>query len=139
MVERGELTDTVWERILGLLPNNGQRGGQWSDHRRIINGILWRLRTGAPWRDMPERYGPCKTCYDRFVRWRRDGTWERLLAHVQGEAHVEDKIVWEVSVDSTVCRAHQHASGARKQPSQADREKGNRIPRTKDLAAAAAA
>jgi transposase len=47
----------------------------------VINGILWKLRTGAPWRDLPERYGPWQTCYDRFIRWRRDGTWDRLLAH----------------------------------------------------------
>ncbi len=69
MVRRGEITDTAWERISPHLPENGGRGKQWRDHRRVMNGILWRLRSRAPWRDMPERYGPWQTCYDRFVRW----------------------------------------------------------------------
>ena len=79
MVGRGEITDKAWERMAPLLPENGQRGGQWQDHRKVVNGILWKLRTGAPWRDLPERYGPWQTCYDRLVRWRRDGIWDRLL------------------------------------------------------------
>ena len=72
MVGRGELTDKAWEQIVPLLPENGRRGQQWKDHRKVINGILWKLMTGAPWRDLPECYGPWQTCYDRFVRWRRD-------------------------------------------------------------------
>ena len=72
MPGRGELTDRAWGRIAPLLPANGRRGKQWRDHRAVVNGILWKLRTGAPWRDLPERYGPWRTCYDRFVRWRRD-------------------------------------------------------------------
>ena len=72
MTRRGELTDRAWEQIEPLLPKNGRRGKQWQDHRRVINGILWKLRTGAPWRDLPSHYGPWQTCYDRFVRWRRD-------------------------------------------------------------------
>jgi transposase len=62
-VRRSELTDGVWERIAPLLPENGRRGKQWKDHRTVINGILWKLRTGAPWRDLPERYGSWQTCY----------------------------------------------------------------------------
>lgn len=62
MVGRGELTDTAWAQIAALLPRNGHRGGQWHDHRRVINGVLWRLRTGAPWRDLPARYGRWQTC-----------------------------------------------------------------------------
>jgi len=73
MVGRGEITDKAWEQIAPLLPDNGRCGGQWQEHRKVVNGILWKLRTGAPWRDLPERYGPWQTCYDRFVRWRRDG------------------------------------------------------------------
>jgi transposase len=80
VVGRGELTDKAWAQLAPLLPGNQRRGGRWRDHRTVINGISWKLRTGAPWRDLPERYGPWQTCYDRFVRWRRDGTWERLLA-----------------------------------------------------------
>lgn len=114
MVGRGEITDAAWGRLAPLLPSNGQRGGQWKEHRVIIDGILWKVRTGAPWRDLPERYGKWKTVYDRFVRWRRDGTWDHLLAQVQTKSDAVGEIVWEVSVDSTTVRAHQHAAGAKK-------------------------
>jgi transposase len=133
MVGRGELTDKAWKQIATLLPQNGKRGKQWSDHRTIINGILWRLRTGAPWRDLPERYGPWQTCYDRFVRWRRDGTWERLLSQLQTNSEAVGELQWEVSVDSSVARAHQHAAGARLRPSQADLKKGSPTPKMKRL------
>ncbi len=116
MVGRGEPTDAAWAAIAPLLPRNGRRGKQWADHRRVVNGILWKLRTGAPWRDVPGRYGPWQACYDRFVRWRRDGTWDRLLAHVQTRSDAVGAVVWEVSIDSTTVRAHQHAAGARKRP-----------------------
>lgn len=79
----------------------------------MINGVLWKLRTGAPWRDLPERYGPWKTCHERLRRWTDDGTWEKILA----KAQVYDDGVpvdWVISVDSSVVRAHQHAAGARK-------------------------
>ena len=121
MAKRGELTNAAWARLRPLLPLNGKRGGQWRDHRRVSNGILWRLRVGAPWRDVPTRYGPWPTCYDRFVRWRRDGTWDRLLAHFQAEADASGAIAWVVCIDGTVVRAHQHAAGARGQPSRADK------------------
>lgn len=123
MVGRGDLTDRMWDLLAPLLPANGQRGGQWRAHRHVINGILWRLRTGAPWRDLPARYGPWQTCYDRFVRWRRDGTWDRLLTRVQTKADAVGQTEWEVSLDSTSTRAQQHAAGARRCPSRAD-EKG---------------
>ncbi len=125
MVRRGEVTDEAWERIAPLLPGNGNRGKQWSDHRRVVNGILWRLRTGAPWREAPERYGPWQTCYDRFVRWRRDGTWERLLDKAQTRSDAVGELEWGVSVDSTVCRAHQHAAGARGKRSGEDEKRGS--------------
>jgi transposase len=86
MVKKGELTDEAWAQIAPLLPENGRRGGRWRDHREVVNGILWKLRTGAPWRDLPERYGPWQTCYDRFSRWRREGTWDRLLADAQSKS-----------------------------------------------------
>ena len=114
MIRRGEPPDGAWERIAPLLPENGRRGKQCKDHRTIVDGILWKLRTGAPWRDLPERYGPWQTCYDRFVRWRRDGIWDRLLAHAQTKSDAVGEVEWEVSVDSTVARAHQHAAGAKR-------------------------
>ncbi len=64
MVRRGELTDEAWGRIAPLLPENGRPGGRWRCHREVVNGILWKLRTGAPWRDLPSRYGPWQTCYE---------------------------------------------------------------------------
>jgi len=130
MVGRGELTDAGWARLGPLLPGNGRRGKQWRDHRTVINTILWRLRTGAPWRDLPERYGPWRTAYERLVRWRRDGTWERLLAEAQTRSDAVGEVVWEVSGDGSHVRAHQHAAGARKQPAKADRKRG-RIARTR--------
>ena len=71
---RGDLTDQEWERIAPLLPSSaGRRGGQWRDHRQVINGILWIKRTGAPWEDLPRRYGPRSTCHDRLTRWEAEG------------------------------------------------------------------
>ena len=124
VARRGELTDEAWGRIEPLLPKNGRRGKQWKDHREVINGILWRIRTGAPWRDLSSRYGPWQTCYDRFARWRRDGTWDRLLAYAQMKSDAASEVVWEVSVDSTISRAHQHAAGARRRASREDAKRG---------------
>ena len=124
MARRGELTDEAWEWIAPLLPENGRRGKQWKDHRKVINGILWKIKTGAPWRDLPERYSPWQTCYDRFSRWRRDKTWDRLLAHAQTMSDAVGEVEWEVSVDSTVARAHQHAAGARRAPGREDSKRG---------------
>lgn len=76
--------------------------------------MLWRLRTGALWRDLPERYGPWQTVYERFARWETDGTWAKLLEHVQVKDDAVGAVEWTVSVDSTINRAHQHAAGARK-------------------------
>ncbi|WUT15950.1 IS5 family transposase [Streptomyces virginiae] len=111
---RGELPDAAWERVEALLPKVDGRGRPWRDHRQVVNGVLWRLRTGAPWRDLPERYGPWQTVYERFARWEADGTWSKLLEHVQVRNDEVGQVEWTVSVDSTVNRAHQHAAGARK-------------------------
>ncbi len=124
MVGRGELSEAAWVQLAPQLPSNGRRGRPWSDHRQIINGILWKLRSGAAWRDLPERYGPWQTVYDRFVRWRRDGTWDRLLTEAQTRCDAVGEIVWEVSIDSTTIRAHQHAAGARTRPARADAKRG---------------
>jgi transposase len=136
MVGRGELTDRAWAIIEPLLPRSGRRGGQWRDHRRVIDGILWKLRTGAPWRDLPERYGPFQTCADRLYRWRREGLWDRLLTHLQTKSDAVSEVVWEVSIDSSTARAHQHASGARHRRSRADEKRGSRTRLTRDWDAA---
>ncbi|GGR87136.1 transposase [Micromonospora fulviviridis] len=112
MVRRGELTDEAWAVIAPLLPEPGGARGRWRDHRQVINGILWKLRTGAPWRDLPERFGPWKTCHERLRRWTADGTWDRILAAAQ--VHDDGTPVqWTISIDSSTVRAHQHAAGAR--------------------------
>lgn len=106
------------------MPKNAGRGGRWKNHRQVINGILFRQRTGIPWRDLPTRFGKWKTVHDRHRRWSADGTWDRILRAIQADADAEGRIDWSmVSVDSTVCRAHQHAAGARKQ---APRKPGKR-------------
>lgn len=97
------------------LPLYGPRGGRWASHRRVINGILFRERTGIPWRDLPERFGRWKTVYERHRRWSADGTWDRILQAVQADADAEGQIDWSmVGVDSTSCRAHQHGAEARR-------------------------
>jgi transposase len=114
VVGRGELTDTAWGRIEALLPSGRHRGGQWRDHRQVINGILWKLRTGAPWRDLPERYGSWKTAHERLRRWTADGTWDRILDEVIVKDAAVGNVEWVFSIDSSSVRAHQHAAGARK-------------------------
>ncbi len=115
-VGRGDLTDPQWQQIEPLLPAQKPRIGRPSkDHRTIINGILWVLRTGAPWRDLPEGYGPWPTVASRFYRWRKKGLWEGLLSDLQQEADAAGELEWEVHyVDGTIVRAHQHAAGAKK-------------------------
>src|SRR5205085_11451060 len=81
-----------------------------------VDGIRWRVRTGAPWRDVPDCYGHWRSVYGLYRRWQRDGTWARILTGLQGQADVLGLITWDVSVDSTIARAHQHAAGARKRP-----------------------
>lgn len=115
-MNRGELTDEQWEQIEPLLPKReGKRGRPPKDHRLVLNGILWIIRTGAPWRDLPERYGPWQTVYSRFRRWRQRGVWDRLFAAVQQEADAQGRLDWSVHyVDGTIVRAHQHAAGGKK-------------------------
>src|SRR5215208_7161561 len=118
MGHRGELTDQEWERLRPLLPpEQPERGRPNADHRRIVNGILWRERTGAPWRDLPERYGPWSTGYSRFWRWQRAGIWDRLFAAVQQHEDAAGHLDWTLHfVDGSVIRAHQHAAGAKGGP-----------------------
>ncbi|WP_371871180.1 IS5 family transposase [Phytohabitans rumicis] len=118
---RFELTEVEYVQIASLLPvMKPQRGGRWRDHRQVINGILFRVRTGVPWRDVPSRYGPWKTLYKRFTRWQEDGTWARIEAALQADADAAGQLQWHGNADSTIVRAHQHAAGARKGLSSGD-------------------
>ncbi len=121
---RGDLTDAEWERLRPFLPVSNGRCGRWRDHRQVIDGILHRVRIGVQWRDLPERFGPWKTVYERHRLWSADGTWERLLQQVQAAADAAGEIDWDISVDSTIVRAHQHAAGARTGPPPAPASKG---------------
>lgn len=87
---------------------------RWPGRRRLVDGVRWRVRTGVPWRDLPPEYGPWQTVYGLFRRWQRQGVWARLLTLLQARADEAGLITWEVNVDSTICRAHQHAAGARR-------------------------
>lgn len=114
---RGDLTEREWRVLEPLLPRGKKPGGplKWTK-RQLINGIRWRIRTGAPWRDVPSRYGTWQRVYGLFRAWQRAGIWAAILARLQGVAQAKGLITWDVSVDSTITRAHQHAAGARRDP-----------------------
>jgi transposase len=108
MSGRYDLTDFEWSVIQPLLPNK-PRGVARVDDRRVLNGIFWVLRSGAPWRDLPERYGPYTTCYNRFNRWRKAAVWDRIMDAIT-EAYDGDIQM----IDSSVVRVHQHAANVKK-------------------------
>ena len=107
---RGDLTDSEWHILNRLLPDRGDRGPPISDKRRMVNGILWVLRTGALWRDMPERYGNWNSVFVRFTRWSKIGVWDAAFETLASLGPPGDK---EHAIDSTIVRAHQHAAGVR--------------------------
>jgi transposase len=111
-MKSSDLTEAQWERLHPLLPpQKPSTGRPAKDHRAALNGILWILRTGGPWRALPERYGSWKTIATRFYRWQRAGVWDRILAAIQWQADAEGRLDWSLHfVDSTVVRAHQHAA-----------------------------
>jgi transposase len=116
---RGDLSDQAWHKIEPRLPpqRNGKRGRPYKDHRTVINGLLWIARTGAPWRDLPDRYGSCKTCHDRLAKWQKDGTWHKVLQALQGQADAKGEVLWNgCAIDSTSVKAHPHAAGAKRAP-----------------------
>jgi transposase len=106
---RYDLSEGEWRLIEPLLPNK-PRGVPRVDDRRVLNGIFWVLRTGAPWRAVPQEFGPHTTCYNRFVRWRRAGVWDRILAAAT-TAYDGDV---QMMIDSTSVRVHQHAANSKK-------------------------
>ncbi|MEU2587902.1 IS5 family transposase [Streptomyces avermitilis] len=116
-MSRGDLTDEEWVMLEPLLPVSGNRCGRWRSHRQVINGIIHRLSTGAQWRERPQRFGPWQTVHKRHLPWSADGTWDRLVQHVQAVADATGGIDWDINIDSTSVRAHQHAAGAPKHSS----------------------
>ncbi|OKK16293.1 transposase [Streptomyces sp. CB00455] len=113
MIRRHELSDAEWELMQPLLPQPAL-GRPRLDDRTVLNGIVWKFRTGVAWRDVPERYGSWASLHTRFRRWAADGTFDRMLQAAQAQADAAGTVDWLASVDSTVVRAHQHAAGARK-------------------------
>ena len=105
---RYDLSEAEWRLVKPLLPPGG-RGKARVDDRRVVNGIFYVLRTGSPWRDLPERYGPYTTVYNRFNRWAKRGVWltifEALSVRSLQSLHL---------IDSSIVRAHQHAAGGKK-------------------------
>jgi transposase len=105
------LTDVQWARIEPVMPSSeGQRGRPFRDHRQVVEGIIYRLRTGVSWRDLPTSFGPWQTIWKRHDRFSADGTWDKIHARLVAEADSAGEVDWTVSVDSTINRAHQHAT-----------------------------
>jgi transposase len=105
------LTDAHWERISALMPScDGKRGRRFRDHRQVVEGIVYRYRTGIAWRDLPAEFGPWQTVWKRHHRFSQDGTWDAIHAALLAEADAAGVIDWSVSVDSTINRAHQHGT-----------------------------
>lgn len=105
------LSDAGWARIEPLMPSPSALGGRpFQEHRRVVEGIIWRFRTGSPWRDLPAEFGPWQTAWKRHHRFSLDGTWDLIHAELLADADAAGELDWAVSVDSTVNRAHQHAT-----------------------------
>lgn len=128
MLHRHAISDADWERIKDLLPGRpGQTGWTAKDNRLFIDAVLWVAKTGAPWRDLPERFGHWNTAWKRFDRWAKKGTWQRVF-----EALQDPDLEWLI-LDSTIIRAHPHAAGAKKKRT----EQGDKVSRRWAAAAAA--
>ena len=116
-IGRHDLTDEEYQMIVALLPPeySGKAGHPYVSHRKVLNGLLWRLRTGAPWRDIPERYGLWSTIQTRFRRWQHEGVWQKILDALQGSARKLGRINFGFSAfDGSSVRAHKCAAGAKK-------------------------
>lgn len=112
-MRRHEITDEQWELIADRFPPTQGGGRPWRDHRTMINAMLWILNAGSPWRDLPERYGPWQTAYNRFNRWQKDGTFDAILQRLQIRLDGEGRIDWDLwLVDGSSVRAHAAAAGA---------------------------
>lgn len=114
MARRHEPNDAQWALIAPLMPTQ-RGGGAWADHRTVVNGIFWKLCTGAPWRDLPERYGPWKTVYSRFRRWSREGLFAEVLRRLHLRLAADGNLDYGTWLaDGTSIRANRAAGGAKK-------------------------
>ncbi len=117
MTRSSVLTDQMWARTEPLLPSlKGAMGRPMREHRMLVEGAIYRFRTGVAWRDLPAEFGPWQTVWKRHHRFSTDGTWDRVLGALQAQADAAGELDWQVSVDSTIARVHQHgATAARSQ------------------------
>lgn len=130
------LTDEKWARIEPLLPAlKGPMGPPFRPHRLIVEAIIYRFRTGIPWRDLPAVFGSWQTAHRRHQQWSKDGTWDAVLSRLQTEAEAAGEIDWRVSVDSTIARVHQHGATAARPPARSTVS----APSSREVAANAAA
>ena len=106
---RRELTNAQWGRIENLVPGKeGDRGRHGEDNRLFVDAVLWILRTGAPWRDLPAEFGNWNSVFQRFNRWSHNSVWERIF-----KALADDPDFEHIMIDATIVRVHQHAAGAK--------------------------
>lgn len=115
MLRTDVISDDLWAVIEPVVPTGEcRRGRPWNDHRRTLEAIAWRFRTGSPWRDLPTEFGAWQSVWERHRRWSTDGTYVKMFAAVRAATAVDQPELLElISVDSTSVRAHQHAAGAR--------------------------
>ena len=119
---RHELSDEAWARVEAALPAAAATGRPRRDPRIIVNGMVWILMTGAPWRDLPERFGPWQTVYHRFNQWSKDGTIEKIAAAIRAELDQDGLVDWSLwCIDGTIVRASRSAAGAQKNSSNGSR------------------
>jgi transposase len=117
MTARHALRNDQWDRIEDLLPGRaGTVGVTAKDNRLFVEAVLYRYRTGIPWRDLPERFGDFRVVHTRFSRWAKSGVWERIFKHLAMDADNEYAMI-----DATIVRAHQHSAGAQKKPAKTKR------------------
>ena len=122
------LDDAAWARVEPLLPSSrGCPGRPFRRHRQVVEGIIYRYRTGIPWRDLPAEFGPWQTVWKRHRRFSLDGTWDRLLSKLLTDADAAGEIAWQVSVDSTIARVHQHGATAARSASSVTSHTGGSV------------
>lgn len=119
MDRKSLLDDAQWDLIEPLLPpQRSGKGRPMRDHRQVVEGVIYRYRCGIAWRDLPAEFGPWQTVWKRHRRFSADGTWDKILAALLAQADAAKQVDWTVSVDSTINRAHQHATNLPREPKQ---------------------
>ena len=131
---RHELSDEEWALLEPLLPGVKTPGRYYKDHRRILNGMLFRISTGIPWRDLPDRYGPWQTVYSRHRRWSRSGLWDRVLAALQRDLNASGQIEWSIwPADGSNMRAHEAAAAGGKRSARTRRSGSRTLAQPREM------